>query len=336
MRKLISKIKSKLVGRESGFTLTELAVAMLVVGILASVAVPSFLGSRNNAYDKEAQNSINLVMNAALGLYQNQGDFSDAISAQCGDSTPLAADLQKLEPNIDVIAAAVASTSARTVSVTSKQTWNSNAELLGCQAFFATALSSSGTCWVARFTVEGKFFLPGGTLAADLQKIEPNVDVIAAATASTSARTVSVDARRTYNSNAELLGCQAFFATALSSSGTCWIARFTVEGKFFQAGSIAPIVMAPALNTQNASIATWTLLQANGAAYAQIRARSNAADADNSVTLALTRDNCSARLQSTGQVADPSTGLATGYYAAPSEFYSSWRDVTGARGGAGN
>ena len=255
MRKLISKIKSKLVGRESGFTLTELAVAMLVVGILASVAVPSFLGSRNNAYDKEAQQSINLVMNAALGLYQNQGDFSDAISAQCGDSTPLAADLQKLEPNIDVIAAAVASTSARTVSVTSKQTWNSNAELLGCQAFFATALSSSGTCWVA---------------------------------------------------------------------------RFTVEGKFFQAGSVAPIVMAPALNTQNASIATWTLLQANGAAYAQIRARSNAADADNTQTLALTQSNCNAAKQSSGTVA------SSLYYAAPSEFYSSWRDATGAEGGAGN
>ena len=255
MSKLISKIKSKLVGRESGFTLTELAVAMLVVGILASVAVPSFLGSRNNAYDKEAQNSIELAMNAALSLYQNQGDFSDASSAQCGDSSLLAADLQKIEPNVDMIAAATASTSARTVSVTSKQTWNSNAELLGCQAFFATALSSSGTCWIA---------------------------------------------------------------------------RFTVEGKFFQAGSIAPIVMAPALNTQNASIATWTLLQANGAAYAQIRARSNAADADNTQTLALTKSNCNAQFQSSGLAA----GAA--YYARPSEFYSSWRDTTGAAGGAGN
>ena len=261
MSKLISKIKSKLVGRESGFTLTELAVAMLVVGILASVAVPSFLGSRNNAYDKEAQNSINLVMNAALGLYQNQGDFSDASTAGCGSDAG--------------------------VSVTT-------------------------------------------ALAADLQKIEPNVDVIAAATASTSARTVSVDARRTWNSNAELLGCQAFFATALSSSGTCWIARFTVEGKFFNAGSIAPIVMAPALNTQNASIATWTLLQANGAAYAQIRARSNAADADNTQTLALTQSNCNAAFQSSGST------TAALYYALPSEFYSSWRDTTGAAGGARN
>ena len=258
MSKLISKIKSKLVGRESGFTLTELAVAMLVVGILASVAVPSFLGSRNNAYDKEAQNSIELAMNAALQLYQNQGDFSDGSSAGCGSDASAA------------------------------------------------------------------------VLAADLQKIEPNVDMIGGATASSSARTVSVDARKTFNSNDENLGCQAFFATALSSSGTCWVARFTVEGKFFLTGNVSPIVMAPALNTQNASIATWTLLQANGAAYAQIRARSNAADADNTQTLALTKSNCNAQFQSSGLAA----GAA--YYARPSEFYSSWRDTTGAAGGAGN
>ena len=264
MKKLLVKVKSKVIGRESGFTLTELAVAMLVVGILASVAVPSFLGSRNNAYDKEAQSSINSAMSAALQLYQNQGDFSDASTAGCGSD-------------------------------------------------------ASATL-----------------LAADLQKLQPNVDMVGGATASTSSRVVSVDARRTFNSNNESLGCQAFFATALSASGTCWVARFTVEGKFFKVNNSAPIVMAQALNTQNAAIATWTLLQANGAAYAQIRAGTNAADGNNLPTLALIRDNCSARLQSTGQVADPSTGLATGYYAAPSEFYSSWRDVTGARGGAGN
>ena len=266
MSKLISKIKAKLVGRESGFTLTELAVAMLVVGILASVAVPSFLGSRNNAYDKEAQNSIELAMNAALQLYQNQGDFSDASTAGCGSDAG--------------------------VSVTT-------------------------------------------LLAADLQKLQPNVDMIPAGTASTSSRTVSVDARRTWNSNNELLGCQAFFATALSSSGTCWVARFTVEGKFFKVNYSAPIVMAPALNTQNASIATWTLLQANGAAYAQIRAGTNAADGNNLPTLALVQSNCNAAKQSTGLVFGDAA-YATAYYAQPSEFYSSWRDATGAAGGAGN
>ena len=256
--KSVRQMAVKIAKRESGFTLTELAVAMLVVGILASVAVPSFLGSRNNAYDKEAQSSINATMSAALQHYQNQGDFSDASTAGCGSD-------------------------------------------------------ASATL-----------------LAADLQKLNPNIDTVGGATASTSSRVVSVDARKTFNSNNESLGCQAFFATALSASGTCWVARFTVEGKFFLTGNVSPIQMAPALNTQNAAITTWTLLQANGAAYAQIRARSNAADADNTVTLALVQSNCNARFQSTG------LAEAASYYARPSEFYSSWRDATGAAGGAGN
>ena len=157
IRNLFKNTKAKFAIRESGFTLTELAVGMLVVGILASVAVPSFLGSRNNAYDKEAQASLTAVLNAANILYANQGDFSDASTAQCGDSTTLAADVQKLEPGIDAVAASVSSTNPQVVSVQAAQTFSSNGELLGCQAFYATALSRGGSCWIVRMTVEGKF-----------------------------------------------------------------------------------------------------------------------------------------------------------------------------------
>ena len=99
--------------RDAGFTLTELVIAMLVVGVLVSIASPSFLGSRNKSYDKEAQASIEVVLRVSKFLYQNQGDFSDASSAQCGDSTALANDLQKLDPNVDVVASSVSSTNSR-------------------------------------------------------------------------------------------------------------------------------------------------------------------------------------------------------------------------------
>ena len=155
--RIFKKTTAKIVKRESGFTLTELAIGMLVVGVLASVAVPSFLGARNNAYDKEAQASLTAVLNAAGILYANQGDFSDATTAQCGDSATLAADIQKLEPGIDAVAASSGSTNPLVVSVQAAQTFNSNGELLGCQAFYATALSRGGSCWIVRQTVEGKF-----------------------------------------------------------------------------------------------------------------------------------------------------------------------------------
>ena len=251
-RHFFKNAKAKIANRESGFTLTELAIGMLVVGILASVAVPSFLGARNNAYDDEAQRSLSAVLNAATILYQNQGDFSDATTAQCGDSTALAADIQKVEPGIDAVAASVSSSNPLVVSVQAGQTWSSNSELLGCQVLYATALSRSGSCWIVRFTVEGKF---------------------------------------------------------LSSM------------------TFHPIYMATQLNTQNSAVATWTLLQVNGKGFAYIRGRTTGADGDNTNGLSAIRTACSAVLQGTGSAGSTANIIKS------TEFYNSWKDVqAGANG----
>jgi prepilin-type N-terminal cleavage/methylation domain-containing protein len=151
----------KILRRENGFTLTELAVVMLIVGILAGIAIPSFLGARNTAYDKEAQASVDVALNAARVHYAQYGDFSEAQTATCDGSADMAASLQSLEPGVDFIDATVSSNSPHTVSIETATTWNSNNESLGCQAFYAMALSRSGTCWIGRITVEGKYLLTG-------------------------------------------------------------------------------------------------------------------------------------------------------------------------------
>ena len=254
-RHFFKNAKAKIANRESGFTLTELAIGMLVIGILASVAVPSFLGARNNAYDKEAQASLIAVLNAADIHYANQGDFSDASSAGCGSESS------------------------------------------------ATAL------------------------AADIQKLEPGIDAVGGATTSSNPLVVSVDAKPTWSTNQESLGCQAFYATALSRSGSCWIVRKTVEGKYLSATQALPIQMAAQLNTQNSAVATWTLLQVNGAAFAYIRGRSTGADADNTNGLSAIRTACSALLQGTGSAGSTANIIKS------TEFYNSWKDVqAGANG----
>ena len=144
--------------RECGFTLTELAVAMLVVGILSAIAVPSFLGSRNSAFDKEAQAAVDAAMAAAKIHYAQHGDFSSSDSKTCGHRySLLEQDLQKIEPNLDFIEPNDYSTGPRSVSVTAFETFNSGGEELGCQVFWAAALSRSGTCWFGRIAVEGKW-----------------------------------------------------------------------------------------------------------------------------------------------------------------------------------
>ncbi len=155
-------ILKKILRREGGFTLTELAVAMLVVGILSAIAVPSFLGARNTAFDKAAQASVDAALVAATVHYAQFGDFTDSTTKTCADSD-ISADLQKLDPNVEFVNEITTSDSERTISVDAGETWNASGESLGCQAFYAAALSRSGTCWIARITVEGKYLTNPGT-----------------------------------------------------------------------------------------------------------------------------------------------------------------------------
>jgi type II secretory pathway pseudopilin PulG len=60
----VKTLFKRLLRREIGFTPVELAIVMLVVGILSAIAVPAFLGARNAGYDKEAQASVDAAMSA--------------------------------------------------------------------------------------------------------------------------------------------------------------------------------------------------------------------------------------------------------------------------------
>ncbi len=56
--------------REEGFSLVELIVVVLVIAILIAIAVPTFLGARNQAADRAVQSSIRNAF-AATRIYYN-------------------------------------------------------------------------------------------------------------------------------------------------------------------------------------------------------------------------------------------------------------------------
>src|ERR1043166_4726041 len=87
---MFDALRKRLNNDEKGFTLIELMVVVLIIAILIAIAIPTFLGARQRAQDKQAQSNIRNALTTEKTYYVDNQAY-----------TATAASLSAIETSLD-------------------------------------------------------------------------------------------------------------------------------------------------------------------------------------------------------------------------------------------
>lgn len=88
---MLARIRKATDEKEQGFTLVELLVVVIIIGILAAIAIPAFLRQRENAWGAQVQSDIkNAITAAESWAVEHNGEYTGLEAAVSTDGVPSA------------------------------------------------------------------------------------------------------------------------------------------------------------------------------------------------------------------------------------------------------
>ncbi len=126
---------------EEGFTLIELMVVVLIIAILIAIAIPTFLGAKSRAQDKQAQSDVRNALTAAKTVFTDAQTYANATGTATNPNTSTAG-MSQVEPSLNYDL--TQSTDPKTVAVEAISTGANGSTY---DEILLVARSNDNKCW---------------------------------------------------------------------------------------------------------------------------------------------------------------------------------------------